>query len=420
MTDLDLLFGRLRSDYLRIIGLVLLAALGAAWMFSRSISRPIQEFIGASVRVAGGDFGAKVSLRQHGEFKRYARSFNTMTQNLEAMFRQVRLQTDELNSVLASIKDGICVLDAGGRIVLCNDGFRAIAGPVPPEGKYYWEVIRSSRLAEVIKGSAGDRRPAAEEIGLGERFYASTITPLPADDRFVVMLRDITEVRRLEKMKKDFVLNVSHELKTPLAAIKGFVETMEPSIGPDNRGYLDIVKRNTERLIAIVEDLIVLSRLEDQGVSVRKETVDVRGLAANVVKLFEKAAGAKGLSLSVEADPALPPVHADLYDLERLLINLVDNAVKSTDTGGVLLRLASDGKTLRIEVADTGIGIASEHIPHIFERFYVVDKSRSKKLGGTGLGLSIVKHIVQAHQGTISVESRPGEGTTFSVTLPVS
>ncbi len=159
---------------------------------------------------------------------------------------------------------------------------------------------------QVGRGHQGlDGRPPRrrrEEIGLGDRVYASSITPLPSDDRFVVMLRDITEFRRLEKIKKDFVVNVSHELKTPLAAIKGFVETMEPSIGADNRGYLEIVKRNTDRLIAIVEDLIVLSRLEDQGTAVRKEKVDVRALAANVLKLFEKAAAAKGLEVSVEAD----------------------------------------------------------------------------------------------------------------------
>ena len=420
MTDLDLLFGRLRSDLLRVLGLVLLVALGAAWLFSRSISRPIQEFIDASARVAGGDFGVKVSLRQHGEFKDYARSFNAMTQDLEGMFHQVRLQTDELNSVLASIKDGLCVLDAGGRIVLCNDGFRSIAGSVPAEGKYYWEVIRSSKLAEVFRDARTSGGAASEEIGLGDRVYLSSISPLAVGDRFVVMLRDVTEFRNLEKIKKDFVVNVSHELKTPLAAIKGFVETMEPSTGPESRGYLEIIKRNTDRLIAIVDDLLVLSRLEDKGTTIDKEPVDVRALADQILKIFEKRAAEKGLVLAVEAGPSLPLISVDPYEIERLLINLVDNAVKFTDKGRVVVRLASDGKSYTVEVTDTGIGIAAEHLPHIFERFYLVDKSRSKKLGGTGLGLSIVKHIVLAHQGTIAVKSRPGEGTTFTVSLPVA
>jgi len=420
MTDLDRLFGRLRSDLFQIVGLVTLLALGAAFFFARSISKPLREFIDASAQVAAGDFGTKVSLRQQGEFKKYALSFNAMTDDLRAMFQQIRLQTEELNSILASIQDGLCVLDADGRILLSNDGFRRIAGAGAVEGKYYWEVIRSSKLAEVIKGSRGSRRAVSEEVGLGDRVFSSSITPLSSDDRSVVMLRDITEFRRLEKIKKDFVVNVSHELKTPLAAIRGFVETMEPSAGPENRGYLEIVKRNTDRLIAIVDDLLVLSKLEDRGVTINKEQVDVHALAASIVKLFEKPSADKGLAVAVEAGSELPPVNADPYEIERLLINLLDNAVKYTDKGRIVLRLASDGKTLTIEVSDTGIGIEADDLPHIYERFYVVDKSRSKKLGGTGLGLSIVKHIVQAHQGTISVKSRPGEGTTFTVSLPVS
>lgn len=417
--DLDLLFGRLRTELLRIIGIVTLLALGAAFVSARSVSQPLREFIEASTRVAAGDLAAKVSLRRHGQFKTYALSFNAMTENLQNAFRQLRLQTEELNSILASIKDGLCVLDGDGRIALSNEGFRRIVNMTSVERKYYWEVVRSSKLAEVIKGAKGSGCTASEEIGLGDRIYSSSISPLTSGDRFIVLLRDITEFRNLEKIKKDFVVNVSHELKTPLAAVKGFVETMEPSIGAENRGYLEIVRRNTDRLIAIVDDLLVLSRLEDKGAAIEKETVDVRGLAENILKIFEKRAADKGLAVSLEAGPDLPSINADPYELERLLINLVDNALKYTDRGRVVLRLASDGTAFMIEVADTGIGIAAEHLPHIFERFYVVDKSRSKKLGGTGLGLSIVKHIVLAHQGTISVQSRPGGGTTFTISLPI-
>jgi two-component system phosphate regulon sensor histidine kinase PhoR len=420
MTDLDALFGRLRTDLLRIIGLVTLLALAAAFVLARSVSKPLRGFIDASARVAAGDFDAKVSLRQQGEFKKYALSFNAMTEKLKATFQQIRLQTEELNSILASINDGLCVLDKDGRIVLCNEGFRRIVDFGRAEGKYYWEVVRSSRLAEVVKGAKDTKRAASEEIALGDGIYSSTISPLTSDDRYVVMLRDITEFRRLEKIKKDFVVNVSHELKTPLAAIKGFVETMEPSIGTDSRGYLEIVRRNTDRMIAIVDDLLVLSRLEDKGTAIEKETVDVAAVAAMILKMFEKRAAEKRLALAFEAGPALPKISADPYEIERLLINLVDNAVKYTDKGRVLLRLGSDGKSFMIEVADTGLGIGAEHLSHVFERFYVVDKSRSKKLGGTGLGLSIVKHIVLAHQGTISVKSRPGEGTTFTVSLPLA
>ena len=223
-----------------------------------------------------------------------------------------------------------------------------------------------------------------------------------------------------QSSQREFVANVSHELKTPLTAIKGFIDTMEPAAGPEIRPSLEIVKRNTDRLIAIVGDLLVLSELEETGARLKKEDVDVRALAENIVRIFEKPARDKGLVFTIEAAPGLPRVKADPYELERLLVNLVDNAVKYTDKGRVTVRLAAAGDRFTVDVEDTGIGIDADHLPHIFERFYVVDKSRSKKLGGTGLGLSIAKHIVLTHQGTISVKSRLGEGTTFTVSLPIS
>jgi two-component system phosphate regulon sensor histidine kinase PhoR len=254
---------------------------------------------------------------------------------------------------------------------------------------------------------------------IGDRSYFCNVARLATGNRIVVTLHDVTEFRALEKTKRDFAVNVSHELKTPLTAIKGFVETMEPRAGEENKPYLEIIRRNTDRLIAIVEDLLVLSQLEDRGQKLEKSDLLVKPLAENILKVFEKRAREKGLTLSLEAAPDLPPVKADPLQVEGLLLNLVDNAVKYTEKGTVTVRLASRQDRFVIEVADTGIGIDAAHLPHIFERFYVADKSRSKKLGGTGLGLSIVKHMVMAHDGTVSVASRLGEGTTFTVSLPL-
>jgi two-component system phosphate regulon sensor histidine kinase PhoR len=264
------------------------------------------------------------------------------------------------------------------------------------------------------------RAEATKEVELGERSYFCSVAHLAEGDRLVVTLHDITEFRALEKTKKDFVINVSHELKTPLTAIKGFVETIVPRAEEENRPYLEIIRRNTDRMIAIVEDLLTLSQLEERGMKIEKSEVHVRPLAENILRIFEKRALEKGLALVLEAPTDLPALRADPLQVEGLLLNLVDNAVKYTDKGSVTVRLAAREGRLAIEVEDTGIGIDSGHLPHIFERFYVVDKSRSKKLGGTGLGLSIVKHIVLAHQGTVSVKSRLGEGTTISVLLPVA
>ena len=420
MKDLEALLAALRGDLLKIVGLVTLLALTIAFFLSRSVSQPVREFIGASARVSAGDFDVAVSTRRSGEFKNFARSFNAMTGKLKAMFGEIRVQNEEINGILASIREGLCVLDKDLRVVLCNASFRRIIRNDAPEGRYFWEVVRSSSLGDVVRKVRASRAEASEETAVGERDYFCNIAYLAAGDRLVVTLHDITEFRALEKIKKDFVVNVSHELKTPLTAIKGFVETMEPNAEEENRPYLEIVRRNTDRLIAIVEDLLTLSQLEDRGMKVEKTEVHVRSLAENILGLFEKRAREKGLTLSLEASPDLPSIQADSLQVEGLLLNLVDNAVKYTDKGSVTVRLTTKDGRFHIEVMDTGLGIDSGHLPHVFERFYVADKSRSKKLGGTGLGLSIVKHIVLAHQGTVSVKSRLGEGTTVTVLLPIA
>jgi two-component system phosphate regulon sensor histidine kinase PhoR len=417
--DIEAVLDSLRADLLKVVGLATCVALVLAFFLTRSVAAPVREIIDASSRVSSGDFDVAVSTRWSGEFRDFARSFNTMTGKLKDMFGEIRVQNEEINGILASIREGLCVLDGDSRIALCNASFRRIVGIKAPEGRHFWEVVRSSTLGEVIRRVRAAKAEAAEEVVIGDKTYFCNAAYLAAGDRIVVTLHDISELRDLERIKKDFVVNVSHELKTPLTAIKGFVETMEPRAGDDeNRAYLEIIRRNTDRMIAIVEDLLALSQLEDRGMRIEKTEVSLRSLAENILGLFEKRAREKGLTLSLQASSDLPPIQADSLQIEGLLLNLIDNAVKYTDGGSVTVRLgAEDGRVL-IEVVDTGLGIDSGHLPHIFERFYVVDKSRSKKLGGTGLGLSIVKHIVLAHQGTVSVKSRLGEGTTVTVLLP--
>jgi two-component system phosphate regulon sensor histidine kinase PhoR len=419
MKDIEALLGTLRGDLLKVVGIVTLVALILAFFLTRSVTGPLREVIDASKKVAGGDFDVTVSTRRSGEFGDFARSFNAMTAKLNDMFGEIRVQNEEIRSILASIREGLCVLDKDARVVLCNASFRRIAGNDAPEGRHIWEVIRSSGVAEVVRKARETGAEAAEETAIGERAYFCSVARLTAADRLVMTLYDVTEFRALEKTKKDFVVNVSHELKTPLTAIKGFIETMEPRAEQENRPYLEIIRRNTERMISIVEDLLVLSELEERGPRIDKTAVDLKPLAESILKMFEKRAKDKGIGLSLQAPADLPEVQADPGQMEGLLLNLVDNALKYTDKGSVTVRLASRDGQMSIEVEDTGPGIGADHLPHIFERFYVVDKSRSKKLGGTGLGLAIVKHIVLAHKGSVSVKSRIGEGTVFSVLLPL-
>ena len=234
-------------------------------------------------------------------------------------------------------------------------------------------------------------------------------------------LYDITKIKNLEKTKKDFVSNVSHELRTPLTAIKGFVETLEETTNDDeNKHYLNIIKRHTDRVINIVEDLLLLSELEEESSSLELEDVNLKGLIENILKIFDQRLREKNLVLKFKADKNLPLIKADPFKLEQVFINLIDNAIKYTERGEVMISVSQNDKGLITEIQDTGICIPKEHLSRIFERFYVVDKSRSRKLGGTGLGLSIVKHIVLLHNGKIDVENIPGTGTKFIVTLPVN
>ena len=419
MKDLEALLDVLRVKLLRVVGLATLLALAMAFFLSRSVSAPLREVIDASSRVAGGDFDMTVSARRSGEFKRFALSFNAMTGRLKTMFDEIRVQNEEIQSILAAIQDGLALLDRDARIILGNASFRRIAGHDAPEGRHFWEIVRSSSASELVRRAREGGADASGEVTIGDRVFFGRVSRLAAAERLVVSLHDITEHRALEKTKRDFVVNVSHELKTPLTAIKGFVETMEPRAETENRAYLEIIRRNTDRLIAIVEDLLILSKLETSGLKPEREPVDVRTIAGNILKLFERRAGEKGIRLVLETPDDLPRVPGDPLQIEGLLLNLVDNAVKYTERGSVTVRLGRRDSRFVLEVKDTGSGIDAVHLPHIFERFYVADKSRSKKLGGTGLGLAIVKHVVQAHQGEISVRSRLGEGTAVLVELPL-
>jgi len=420
MKDLEALLNAFRRELFKVVGLAMLVGLLAGFVFSRSVSAPIREVIDASARVAAGDFEVTVSSRRSGEFKHFAASFNAMTGRLKTMFDETRMMNEEIHGILASMREGLCVLSAADRIELCNASFRRAVQNEKPEGRFFWEIVRSTALDEAVRKARASGTETSDEGAIGDRVYFCSVAHLATRDRVLVTLHDITEIRALEKAKKDFVVNVSHELRTPLTAIKGFLETIEPRAEEENRPYLEIISRNTDRLIAIVQDLLVLSELEERGPKIEKTEVDLKAMAESILKMFEKRAAEKGLALSLEASPHLPATQADPGQMEGLLINLIDNAVKYTEKGSVTVRLSVREAQMLIEVEDTGPGIGAEHLPHVFERFYVVDKSRSKKLGGTGLGLSIVKHIVLAHKGSVSVKSRVGQGTTFTILLPLA
>jgi len=282
-------------------------------------------------------------------------------------------------------------------------------------------VVRIPRFTELVKKVQDEKvNYSVEELSLHGTCFLCSISYLAEREETVVILSDITEMKHVETMKKDFVVNVSHELRTPLTAIKGFVETLEETIDEKNRHYVGIIKRHTKRLVNIVEDLLTLSELDERETALVLDEVNPEDLLRNISLIFEPRMREKGLSWTWNIEPDMSGIKADSFKLEQALINLIDNAVKYTEQGSITLSLKRRDNRVVIEVSDTGIGISEEHLSRIFERFYVVDKSRSKKFGGTGLGLSIVKHIVLLHNGTIDVKSTPAHGTTFSISLPAN
>ncbi|RLE05479.1 MAG: PAS domain-containing sensor histidine kinase, partial [Candidatus Aminicenantes bacterium] len=262
-----------------------------------------------------------------------------------------------------------------------------------------------------------EKKNLLEEIELNKKIFLCSFVFIPSKEELIIVFHDITEFKRLEKIKRDFVVNVSHELRTPLTAIKGYVETLEEEVEGEAKRYLEIIKKHTERLINIVQDLLLLSELEEKGLSEAREDVDLKDMVEDVFKIFKQKAEEKNLKLSLVSENK-PVVRGDPFKLEQMFINLIDNAIKYTEKGEVLVSLKRADKGVVVEVKDTGVGIPAEHLDRIFERFYVVDKSHSRKLGGTGLGLSIVKHIVLLHNGKIDVESKLGKGAKFTIVLP--
>jgi two-component system phosphate regulon sensor histidine kinase PhoR len=419
LKDINKLLSDLKAKIALVAAIMTVLLLFFALLFSQSISGPIKKVIAASRKVASGDFSMRIDLKSKDELRDLAESFNAMTVELKTFFTELFNQKEELNSIISSIHEGLLVVDKTGKILLSNESVKKIAESELLDGRYYWEVVRSSKFDELMNKVMEKKESSSAEVEVNEKIYLSSAAYLGSQELAVVTFHDLTEMKRLEKIKKEFVVNVTHELRTPLTAIKGFVETLEEEGDKKKQNYLRIIKRNTDRLIRIVEDLLSLTELEEKGFSLEREEVNLKELAENVLKIFEQEAKEKDLYLKLLADENLPLVRADSFRLEQMFVNLLDNALKYTEKGGVTVYLKRKEGEVIIEVQDTGIGIEAEHFPRIFERFYTVDKARSRKLGGTGLGLSIVKHIVLLHGGKIQVKSDLGLGTKFTVNLPV-
>lgn len=418
LKQINSLLNDLQMRMVIAIAIITLLSVGIAFLLSRGLAKPVHALALAAKSLARGEFHARAALRSGGELKELETSFNEMAGKMEELFAKLSRRNEELDTIVSSIQEILLVLDKDGRIKQTNESFKKALDNEDVQDKFYWEVMRCPDFSSLIRKVMEERKNHIQEIEFRDKNFLCSVTFLSSKEEMVAVLYDITELKNLERMKKDFVANISHELRTPLTAIKGFVETLEEEETIKNVQYLETIKRHTDRLMRIVNDLLTLSELEGAEAPLVKERVDLIGLVENILKMFEQRAQQKGIQVRLAAGVDLKTVQADPFKLEQMFINLIDNAIKYTEKGEVSVTITQEDSQAVVQVQDTGIGIAATHLPRIFERFYVVDKSRSKKLGGTGLGLSIVKHIVLLHGGAIDVESALGIGTKFTILLP--
>jgi two-component system phosphate regulon sensor histidine kinase PhoR len=407
-----------------------LAAVASYWL-ARRIAQPLQALRVTAEQYAAGDFRQRPPLSDIEEVAALAESMKTMARQLDDRIQSLSRERAESEAVLASMIEGVLAVNNTEALIRLNRAAAQLIGVTPEQaaGRDLREVVRHPALQEFVLAALTSDAPIEKDMLLyapDERHVAAHGTALrdAVGMRIgaLVVLNDVTRIRRLENIQREFVANVSHELKTPITAIQGFVETLLGSDAhrpEDVKRFLEIVSRHTDRLNSIIEDLLALSRIEqEESTTLEREEADLCDIVASAIQLCRTRASGK--DIAIENRCAVPmPARINTRLMEQALVNLLDNAVKFSPPGRLITveGVRQDAQWV-LAVRDQGCGIAAEHLPRLFERFYRVDKARSRQSGGTGLGLAIVKHIAQAHGGSVGVESKPGAGSTFTITLP--
>ncbi|MGL4419205.1 MAG: HAMP domain-containing sensor histidine kinase, partial [Gemmataceae bacterium] len=410
--------------------LTVIAGVGASYLLAERFSRPLTALTEGASRIADGDLGHKIHVAGAPEFVKLARTFNGMSDRLVQTFTQVERDREQLRTILSGMVEGVIAFDNQERVLFANEraGVLLQFAPELAVGRPIIEIARQRVVQEIVHKALEGIAPHRQDIdwnGPEPRNLALYCQRLPGPDSpgAVMVLHDMTELRRLERMRQDFVANVSHELKTPLTVIQSNMEALldgaidDPVIRPT---FLERVVLEAHRLGALIQDLLRLARIESDGLQ-----LDFRKLriADSVSECLDRhAIRAEDKTLRFIEVPGVNPtltVWADDMALSQILDNLVDNAIKYSTSGGkITVRWGASADMVRIEVEDTGPGISERDLPRIFERFYRVDKARTRQEGGTGLGLAIVKHLIQVMNGSITVTSTLNLGTTFVVMLP--
>lgn len=428
----------INKKILEYIVISILAGLFIAFLlgfrFVKTITEPIKQLTNATKKISQGNFGEKVYFKTDDELGTLSENFNVMSEALHDTIEQFQDSNTKMKAILSSMINGVIALDNSKNVMFINPTGEEMFNLREEDikGKHILEAIRNNVLDELIQKLLSQSVASKEEIEIFEphhrilNAYSNPITLTQDPNRTIgvlILIQDITEIRKLERMRKDFVANVSHELKTPLTSIKGFVETLKNGAAENKEirdKFLDIIDIEADRLTSLIQDILMLSEIENKNNTVKEEEIDVNKSINEVIEVLGELARQKDIEVINKVNNNLPKICGSRGWFKQMLINLIDNGIKYTPNGGrVTITGYSVGNSLILKIKDTGIGIDKEHISRLFERFYRVDKARTRQVGGTGLGLAIVKHIVLSLKGKIDVKSEVNKGTEFTIIFPV-
>ena len=428
----------LKKSFLLSSLLSLIILIPLAYFLVRSLTHPILEVTQKAIQLVSGTLNREVQINSKDELRSLSKAIGEMGIQLRNKIEEISKEKDYLQTILKGMMEGVLVVDGRGRILMVNDALRNLLSfSSDVADKMPLEVIRNAELEAAITSVVREGKNKVLELNVtvpgGRILEVNVVGILPSSNSTgadgegvrgaIAVFHDITRLKELEIIRQDFVANVSHELRTPLTTIKGYAETLLEGALKEEVAFqfVQVIKRHTDRLTKIVEDLLMLSKIESKEFQLKIEFISLPDFINDVIDFVKEAAEKKEISISQSKITSSQAVGADRNYLEQIFINLLDNAIKYTHEGGkvTISAIEKDKREIQFSIEDDGMGIPREDIPRIFERFYRVDKGRSQELGGTGLGLSIVKHLVQAHGGRVWVESQLGEGSTFYFTLPI-
>jgi two-component system, OmpR family, phosphate regulon sensor histidine kinase PhoR len=414
------------------LGVALIVIIFLGFTIAKRYTKPIESATNVAMELAKGNYRARTTYHQKDETGLLGTSINMLAQNLQEMVNAQEIQRDRLTTLIENIGAGLILIDSRGYINLINKGYKDIFHVKPTDllDKVYYEVIENEEIcsivAEVFRTEHKISKQLLVPLFIERRYFDVYGVPIIGKNSvwkgILLVFHDITELKKLEQVRKDFVANVSHELKTPITSIKGFTETLLEG-AMDNKetleAFLSIILKESNRLQTLILDLLELSKIEQHGFKLTEQKLDLRLLLNEVITILNGKAEEKDIRLRFICSRDQVEIEGDVDRLKQVFINLIINAINYTPKeGSVTVSLLEHDDIVRVHIKDTGVGIDRQEIPRIFERFYRVDRARSRNSGGTGLGLAIVKHLVEAHHGNISVNSEIGKGSEFIIELP--